>query len=346
MNFNILFISHKFYPDVGGIEVNSEILATYFTEFGANVRLVTWSLGIDEKKFDFEVIRNPSVLELLKLFKWTDVVYENNISLKLSWPQLFFRKPHVVAIRTWIRRGDGRKVLQDYIKLYWLNKASKVISVSKRIAEETYPKSEIIGNPYREKLFKNFKPIDQRLMDFVFMGRLVSDKGADMAISLIERLNKESFLDKKYSLTLIGDGEDRQTLEKRVIDSNLTNSIKFTGILRGVDLVKILNEHKYILIPSRWEEPFGNVALEGMACGCLPIVSNGGGLPDAAGKGGILFIRNSDDSLISETKKLLSDPCYEVSIRSNFGAHLSNHLPIVVATSYFNIIKKSLYKSV
>lgn len=30
----ILFLSHKFYPDIGGIEVNSEILATAFHKAG------------------------------------------------------------------------------------------------------------------------------------------------------------------------------------------------------------------------------------------------------------------------------------------------------------------------
>lgn len=342
MGLKILFISHKFYPDVGGIEVNSEILAAYFKKFGADVRLLTWSTDTTAKNFNFEVIRNPSVFELFKQFKWADVVYENNISLKLSWPQLFFRKPHVIAIRTWIRRMDGKKALPDYIKMYWLDKASQVISVSKRIAEVTYPKSEIIGNPYREELFKSYKPISERPKDFVFMGRLVSDKGADMAIGLIESLNKLKNLDKLHRLTLIGDGADRASLEQRVNQANLGNQIHFTGILRGKELVDMLNEHKYILIPSRWEEPFGNVALEGMACGCLPIVSNGGGLPDAAGKGGIVFERNSEESLFSETKKILNNASYENRIRSYFDAHLSQHLPEVVAASYFRIIKKSL----
>jgi hypothetical protein len=41
----ILFTSHRFYPDIGGIEVNSEILESYFSSQGHKVRLVTQSVG-------------------------------------------------------------------------------------------------------------------------------------------------------------------------------------------------------------------------------------------------------------------------------------------------------------
>lgn len=48
----ILFISYKFYPDIGGIEVNSEIFATQFSNFGATIKVVTWTtlIGINNFK--------------------------------------------------------------------------------------------------------------------------------------------------------------------------------------------------------------------------------------------------------------------------------------------------------
>jgi len=42
----ILFISHAFYPEIGGIEVNSEIIANQFTALGAQVKVVTWTVQI------------------------------------------------------------------------------------------------------------------------------------------------------------------------------------------------------------------------------------------------------------------------------------------------------------
>ena len=336
----ILFLSYRFYPEIGGIEVNSEILANYFFKFGAEIHMVTTSLISDDDKkvFDYKVIRNPGRIDLVKEFLWADVVFENNPSLNLSWPNLIFNKPHVVAIRTWISRMDGTMALQDKLKLFWLKKANAVIAVSQKIKESSFNKSIVIGNPFRNELFIDYKK--ERNIDFVFLGRLVSDKGADMAIDLLNKLNtNEKFSNHKFTLTIIGDGPEKSKLEKQADSHNLNNYITFAGMLKGKELVDCLNNHKYLLVPSRWREPFGNVALEGIACGCLPIVSDGGGLTDAVGNAGVVFERNSVDSLFYKTQELLSDPELENQIRSNFGSHLKNHMPAFVAEKYFNVIK-------
>ena len=93
----------------------------------------------------------------------------------------------------------------------------------------------------------------------------------------------------KVSLTVIGAGPELSALKERVTALNLTGRVKFTGGLTGNALVDELRQHKFILIPSKWREPFGVVALEGMAAGCIPIVADGGGLPDAVGNAGVIF---------------------------------------------------------
>jgi len=336
----ILFLSHKFYPDVGGIEVNSEILANYFLKFGAEIHLLTWSQeGAINKDFPFKVIRNPGKAELLKEHNWADVVFENNPSLKLSWPLLLTGKPHVIAIRTWISRMDGTLALQDKLKLKWVKRANAAIAVSKMVKQLTFKDAIVIGNPYREHLFKNLHL--NRDKDFVFLGRLVSDKGADMAVDLIKKLSEtDLWQQKKYTLTIIGDGPEKDNLEQKVKEYNLNDYVLFTGMLGGQDLVQVLNAHKYLLAPSRWKEPFGNIALEGMACGCLPIVSDGGGLIDAIGDAGVQFERNSIDSLFKNVSNLLSNPDIELKLRSKFETHLKNHQPEFVAGEYYNVIKR------
>lgn len=336
----ILFLSYRFYPVIGGIEVNSEILAHYFIKFGAEVHMVTTS-PIDENdntKFDYTIIRQPGRLKLIKEFLWADVVFENNPTLNLSWLNIFFNKPLVIAINTWISRMDGTMVLQDKLKLLWLKKASAVIGVSQEIKESTYHKTIVIGNPYRDNLFVDYKK--EKNIDFAFLGRLVSDKGADMAIELLHKLNTGSkFKNHKFTLTIIGDGSERENLENAASKYGQDNYITFAGMLQGKELVDCLNNHKYLLVPSRWREPFGNVALEGIACGCLPIVADGGGLNDAVGKAGVVFERNNIDSLFNKTQELLSDPDFEAQLRSNFSSHLKNHLPEIVAQKYYEVLK-------
>lgn len=337
----LLFITHRFYPDVGGIEVNSEVLATAFQKAGHEVRLITWTADTGERSFPFTVIRHPGPSVLLAEHRWADVVFENNPSLRLAWPAAFLRKPTVVALRTWIRRTDGGVGWQDKLKLLWLKRAKAVIAISEAVRKAHWPDAVVIGNPYRYNLFRVL-PAAARTADFVFFGRLVSDKGVALAIDALKQLQDAHITDKALSFTIIGDGPERQLLEEQVNRLNLTQSVTFTGMLRGEALVNCLNQHRFLVVPSLWEEPFGNVALEGMACGCVPIVSDGGGLPDAVGKAGLVFTRGNASALAVAIQQLISEPDLEQKLRDAAKEHLKAHHPDVVARKYLDVIENAL----
>ena len=342
----ILFLSHKFYPDIGGIEVNSEILADHFSMDGAEIHVVTWSKVNNSKTKDFpyKLIRNPRPLQLISEHRWADVVFENNPSLKLSWPLFFLKKPHVVAVHTWINRGNGKISFRDKLKLKWLKKANAVIAVSELLKGGTFSEATVIENSYNDQLFREMEDV-KKTRDFVFLGRLVSDKGADMAIQLIKMLKdwyRKQNGSEEIFLTIIGEGPERKHLEELVRQLDMKAYVKFTGALSGNALVKCLNEHKYMLVPSRWKEPFGIVALEGMASGCLPIVSDGGGLPEAVGDAGLVFERNNIHSLFEKVVRLMEDPELEREIRSHFQEHLKKHTSMVVSERYLEIIKNAI----
>ncbi len=85
--------------------------------------------------------------------------------------------------------------------------------------------------------------------------------------------------------TIIGSGPEWEPLRRQVEALGLDDRVEFAGMLSGEALAQSLNRHRVIAIPSRWEETFGMFALEGLACGCIPVVSTGGGLADAPGRG-------------------------------------------------------------
>lgn len=338
----ILFISHKFYPDIGGIEVNSEILANNFQNKGCEVCLLTWTEGSGIKSFPFKVIRNPSLQQIFISHQWADVIYENNPCLRMSWPNLFIKRPLVVALRTWIGRTDGSMGWQDKLKMYWLKRAAASIAVSEAVRLKTWPKATVIGNPYRQSVFRRI-PNVKKDFDFVFLGRLVSDKGADLAIRalklLIAEAQKTSDPVDALALTVIGDGPERSNLEGLANELGIGANVTFKGNLVGKDLVYCLNQHKILLVPSIWEEPFGNVALEGMACGCIPIVSDRGGLPDAVGKAGLTFNSGNVNALVETIQSILNNPSLEENLRNAAAEHLKSHHPDIVAQKYLDIIK-------
>ncbi len=338
----ILFITHKFYPDIGGIEVNSEILSLSFQQAGHEIRLITWSKDPGQKKYPFPVLRSPGLFTLIRLHNWADAIFENNLSLKLSWPSLFFKKPRIVAIRTWINRMDGSIGWQDTLKIKSLKKASAVIAISEAVRKKTWADATVIGNPYRKDLFKILPGIP-KIIDFVFLGRLVSDKGADIAIKAIAKLSKQTqddqSLNLNFCLTIIGDGPELAILKKLANDLNIQSQVNFRGWVKGQELVALLNQHKFILIPSVWEEPFGNVALEGMACGCIPVVSDGGGLVDAVGNAGVICKRGDVNSLAESIMKVLNNPRMEHDLRMAANDHLKEHYPAIVSQRYLRVIE-------
>ena len=186
----IVLLTHKFYPAVGGIETISEILANEFVSAGHQVRVVTWSDDESQTKFSYQVIRKPNFMNLFKQIIWASVVFENNPCLRLSWPALLLNKPTVIALHTWIARSNGKLSILDKLKLIKLKTSKNVIAISNAIQMGTYKKAIIISNPFKSDLFEMANTFVKE-SDFVFLGRLVSDKGVDMAIEAIYKLNQE-----------------------------------------------------------------------------------------------------------------------------------------------------------
>lgn len=340
----ILFLSHNFYPVIGGIEVISELLADAFVEAGHEVHLLTWAPDSSEKQFKYKVSRNPGLLNLFKAHAWADVVFENNICLRLSWPAIFFNRTSVIALHTWIARITGKRGLQDRIKYLWLKRSTKVIAVSKALRSASWSDATIVGNPYRALEFKVMPDVD-RNKAFVFLGRLVSDKGVDLAILALHKFKQqyESKLptQEDFSLTIIGDGPELGNLKRMVTDLNLSKEVTFLGSLTGNDLVLVLNAHKILLVPSRWQEPFGVVVLEGLACGCIPIVSDGGGLSEAVGDAGLTFRTGDVDDLVAKMLLLTQDTELKNELIAKSALHLSNFHPDRVTSQYLEAIENS-----
>jgi len=339
----ILFLCHRFYPDIGGTEFNSEFLAKSFHDFGAEVHLLTWTKETGEKSFPFQIIRSPSIKILIDEHKWADLIFENSPTLRLSWPNYFMRKPSAIVLNTWFFSRKRIGPVLSKIKKFWLSKASTVIAVSNAIKDKCWPNAIVIHNAYNDKLFVNYTNTVNR-HGFVFLGRLVSDKGADFAISAIHSLMTKNVLAEKPFLTIIGTGPDLNKLKDQVTYLKLQDYVSFTGVLTGSKLVAKLNEHKYLLVPSIWEEPFGIVALEGMACGCYPIVADSGGLGEAIGDCGFRFCRGSFVDLVEKMLIVIQDKSLIDNFYVKSNVHLKSHTMKTVATKYFEVLQ-SIYNT-
>ncbi|MDO6712884.1 glycosyltransferase family 4 protein [Aliiglaciecola sp. 2_MG-2023] len=332
----ILVLSHAFFPSMGGIEVNTEILCRNFTEAGHQVTLITNTPCEDYRDdFVFPVVRQPSFIKIFKMFLSADIVFHNNPSFGIGYLSIFFNYKTIYAIRTWVARTNGELTLKDKIKQKLICNGKNRIYISQAISEHLPCAGVVIGNPYRDSVFvPKGKEVQEN--NFIFAGRLTPDKGVDLLIKAYSEIKNDYNL---AGLSIAGNGGELKELIKLTEKLGIASEVKFLGKLNGVELSKQYSQHKFIVVPSRWNEPFGNVALEGIACGCVPIVSEGGGLKDAIGECGLTFKNGDLLSLIKVMRLFLDSHELIQQKRSVFKKHLSKHSEKVVAASYLRVLE-------
>ncbi len=331
----ILLTSFLFSPSIGGIETVSMILAREFIAAGHEVRVATLTPGETVPDPGFEIMRRPSFSQLREAMRWCDVCFQSNISLQLAQPLLVVRRPWIIVHHTWIPYGPfGRHRLVDDLKRLLL-RAAHSISISTAVAESLPVPSRLIPNPYNSATFY-LRPEIARTKPLVAYGRLVSDKGFDVLIQALARLGE---LGHRPPLTLIGSGPEREALVRQAESLGVRGQIDFVPALTGAPLAEQLNAHEILIIPSRWKEPFGVVALEGIACGCVVAGSQEGGLRDAIGACGLTYPNGDSEALAQALARLLAEPELVAELRGAAEGHLEKHQPQIVARNYLDFFE-------
>jgi glycosyltransferase involved in cell wall biosynthesis len=276
------------------------------------------------------VLRQASFMAQLSEVRNCDVFLEFNISLKgLIFPFLA-RKPAVVSHQTWFSDITRTPTFRARLKRL----ASRfVTNITCSRAVQTYidlPAS-VIPNAYNEQLFR-ILPEVERDRDVIFVGRLVSDKGCNVLVGALAEMAKEEL---RPTLTITGSGPEEMALKQQIENAGMTSQVRFTGPLRGEDLVREMNRHRIMVVPSLWAEPFGIVALEGIACGCRLIGSASGGLGEAIGACGKTFPNGKIESLAALLKGALMDG----GMKAGTQEHLSRHTSRSVAIEYMRVLE-------
>ncbi len=290
-----------------------------------SVRVTTNTDG--EIVSNYSINRKPSLFQLFKLVQQSDIFVEANISLKTAIVGLFNRKKWVVIHHIPYLH---QKTITGIIKL-WLTHFSHNICVSKYVQKTIPGKSLVIPNFYNTVF--DAVSITEKTGSTVFVGRLVSDKGVDLLLNAFAEVIKEY---PSNHLTIIGDGPEKENLLELCKKLNLQNHVTFINSLEPILLANKISTFKYLVIPSLWEEPFGLVALEGLAAGCTVTASDGGGLPEALGNFGILFKRGDKADLIKKLKEAYTLPSPNVTLSEDLKLHLAKHSKPFIAQQYLN----------
>lgn len=316
----ILICTKVFLPSLGGVEMVAATLACELVRRGHAVVVVTDTMGESTPK-GYTVVRQPGWGELWAAYRSAEVVVLMGATLRLGWPLFLMRRRALISHQGFPPGMAQTSFLTSGSRGLLIRRAINV-ACSRKVSEAVGNGCTSIGNPYDTEHFYERSTVGRDL-DLAFVGRLVPEKGPDLLLDAVALLANEGWAMK---VSLVGDGPLKESLAVRAKDLGLTKVVTLTGPKRGHELAAFLNRHKVMVVPSAWPEPFGIVALEGAACGCVVVGSDGGGLPEAIGPAGMLFRSGDVQDLAAKLKVAMACNRTEGD-RIKVQAHLSVHTP-------------------
>ena len=179
------------------------------------------------------------------------------------------RADHILACSTWLQRALGEQ----------------------GIRAEGLP----LPTPPRSSHYVR-APAERPL--FVFVGRLSREKGVASLIRAFARTRKAV---PSGELRIVGDGEERPSLERLTESLGLGASVAFRGSQPLAGVEQELAAAWASVAPSLWAEPLGLAAAEAVVRGVPVIASSTGGLAEVVehGRSGLLF-PNGDEAALAQ----------------------------------------------
>jgi N-acetyl-alpha-D-glucosaminyl L-malate synthase BshA len=224
---------------------------------------------------------------------------------------------------------------------YAINKSDAVTAVSDDLRKETYSHfnidkdikmipnfidSTLYNKKQKDSFRKKFAAADEKIITHISNFRKV--KRVEDVLSVFNKVQKKV----KVKLLLIGDGPERERMERMCRKLDLCDKIKFMGKVKAVE--SFLSISDLFLLPSQTES-FGLVALEAMASHVAVISTNSGGLAEVNVEGVTGYLSDVGDvkQMSENAIKLLSDDDLLSQFKENAFVHshkfnLPNILPL------------------
>jgi alpha-maltose-1-phosphate synthase len=179
----------------------------------------------------------------------------------------------------------------------------------------------IIPHPIDLKMF-TLKPLNDSLRAklgckredplILFIGRLHKSKGLNFLLGALKRLHLDGSIKPFPKLVVIGTGERERAYKELALKLGIAQHVVWCGGVSYHDLPDYYAAADIFVLPSipldEWQEQFGMVLIEAMACGKPVIATLSGSIPDVVGDAGILVQSADFQSLYQAMKDLLLTP--------------------------------------
>lgn len=260
---------------------------------------------LDFSKFDIVISSANYLAKFINVPSYvTHICYLHN-PIRFLWKSRVYSKdsvplgaislPVIHAILPVLKKFDIKKTKNiSHLLTNSKNVANQIERIYDRHAEVIHPPVDV-----------NTFPISNTPEDYyLYAGRLISHKRADIVINACKKLRKK--------LVVCGDGLERENLQELP-----DKDIVFTGRVSDHQLNELYSNCKALLFPS--DEDFGLVPVEAQACGRPVIAYRSGGALETVieGETGVFFDEQTEDSLIDAIQHFESMSFDSRRIREN-----------------------------
>jgi len=277
----IVIMTRSFFPETGGIAVFGSILACGLENRNYKVEVITNSVidfgSSNKASVSFPILRRGKFFEVANLVQRADLVILSHFSIKYFIYPLIFRKKRIVISHNAIQ-CDGHKLnLKERFKNIIISQNLNVC-VSNTLAKYYSNKPTVIRNGINLALDVSTDN-SKFSKDLIFVGRPIPNKGL---LTLLKAISVyEKMFHNTLRATVVTDLDKWPSTRKFIEKLGLASELNIVASLENDQVRKLMSQHRYIVVPTISEEPFGLVAIEGLHAGCIPIVSNFGGLREA-----------------------------------------------------------------
>jgi glycosyltransferase involved in cell wall biosynthesis len=153
------------------------------------------------------------------------------------------------------------------------------------------------GVPVEKYHFSSSVPSNAPL---VFLSRLERIKGVHTAIEVARKTKRELIIAGNHAAS----GDESAYFYEEILPHCDGKRIRYIGPIGDFQKDEILGNAAALLFPVQWEEPFGIVMVESLACGTPVIAFERGSVPEVIEHGKTGFICHSIDEMVEAVKNI------------------------------------------
>jgi glycosyltransferase involved in cell wall biosynthesis len=146
------------------------------------------------------------------------------------------------------------------------------------------------------------EPLCNRRYNILYVGRLSPEKGVDILINAVARL------DFPASLHIAGDGPQRKELELLAKNLKISDRVTFHGWVPHEKVPDFYLSSQLFVHPARWPEVFCLTVLEAMTLGTPVIVADYGDVDSELKGAGLTFKRADVEDLVQKIRLVYENP--------------------------------------